>query len=179
MVSRTEAEAAKPRVKRAHDWGDWVGLAARITLGGVMFYAGLTKVGNLALSVQSVRNYQLPFPDWFESLVGYALPMAELLLGALLIVGLFTRLSAILVTLLMVTFIAGIASAWARGLRIDCGCFSPGDVLAEGEQPQYLLDIVRDTGLVACGAWLAWRPQTPLSLDSWLFGSPMPKSVQT
>ena len=67
------------------------------------------------------------------------LPFVEIALGVLLLIlGLATRLAAVVSAALLVVFIAGIASAWTRGLRIDCGCFGGGGDLAAGQGPSYL-----------------------------------------
>ena len=58
----------------------------------------------------------------------------------------------------MVVFILGIASAWARGLSIDCGCFGQGGTIAAA-QTQYPQEIARDVGLLACAAWLVAQPR--------------------
>ena len=40
--------------------------------------------------------------------------------------GLLTRPVAVLSALMLAGFVIGIASAWARGLQIECGCFGGG-----------------------------------------------------
>ena len=104
---------------------DVVGLLARLVLGGVLLYAGLSKVLTPVASARAVQAYQI-FPFEVAQYIGYALPLIEIIIGTLLVLGLFTRVNAALGALLMVVFIAGIASAWARGLAIDCGCFGGG-----------------------------------------------------
>lgn len=157
----------------------WISLAARLILGGAILLAGLLKIGDVLQSVASgelpgtvaaVRAYALPLPGWFSALVGYAMPFAEILLGAVIMAGLFTRWTALLGGLMMVVYIALIASAWYRGLSIDCGCFSPGGLLAPGEKTKYLEDILRDLGFLACAIWLVRWPDSPLSLDKWVAG---------
>lgn len=145
---------------------DAVGLLARLALGGVVLAAGLLKIGDLTGSVQSVIAYEL-FPYEVSRLIGTVLPIAEIALGLLLLLGLLTRPAALLGGLLMLAFIAGIASAWARGLSIDCGCFGDGGPVAP-EDTRYLEEIVRDALLVLAAAWLVVRPCTPLSLDGLL-----------
>lgn len=151
------------------NWPDWVGLIARLILGVALTYAGAIKVGNLNRNVYQVQLYQLPLPQWFEIVVGYAQPFVEIAVGVMLIVGLFTRVNAILGVLAMVVFIFGISWAWAKGLRIDCGCFTPGGVLDPEEETRYVQDILRDIGFMICGLWLAIRPKTPFAVDNWLF----------
>jgi uncharacterized membrane protein YphA (DoxX/SURF4 family) len=115
-----------------------------------------------------VRAYQILDHD-FAGYVGYSLPVLEILLGLLLVAGLLTRVSAAAGGLLMVAFLYGIASAWARGLSIDCGCFGGGGTI-DASQTQYLKEILRDVGFTACAAWLVIRPHTAYSLDHRLFG---------
>lgn len=151
-------------------WRDVVGLLARLVLGGVLVVAGALKVGHLETSARAVRAYQL-LPHDVAGWVGYGLPVLELAVGVLLVLGLFTRGAATVGGLLMVVFVAGIASAWARGLSIDCGCFGKGGTI-DPSQTSYLQEIVRDMGLFACAAWLAVRPRTAYGLDGWLFPHP-------
>ena len=146
---------------------DVVGLVARLLLGGVVLVAGLLKVGHLETSARAVRAYQL-LPYDLAGVIGYGLPILEVALGVLLVVGLFTRVSAAVAGFLMVVFIIGIASAWARGLSIDCGCFGKGGTIAAA-QTQYPQEIARDVGLMLCAAWLVERPTTALALERLLF----------
>lgn len=143
-------------------------LAARLLLGGVLVVAGGLKLPDLAGSVQSVRLYQL-LPWEATSLVGIALPIVEVAVGLLLLTGTFTRLAAVIGSLLMVAFVIGIASVWARGISIDCGCFGGGGEV-DPSQTQYPAEIARDAGLLLAGAWAAWRPRSPFAVDNWLFG---------
>lgn len=150
-------------------WRDWVGFAARIVLGMVLIVSGGLKLGNLGESVNAVRGFQI-LPYELTVPVGYALPLVEVALGALLVLGLFTRWAALAGALLMLAFVIGIARAWAMGLSIDCGCFGGGGVIdRERAIAQYPVDIARDVGLFLCGAWLVVRPRTGWSLDHWLF----------
>lgn len=151
---------------------DAVGLLARLLLGGVLLVAGWLKVTDLTGSVQSVVAYDL-FPYAVSQLIGSVLPVSEIALGLLLLLGLFTRVSAVLGAGLMVVFVAGIASAWARGLSIDCGCFGTGGFV-ESDETAYLPEILRDLGLTVTGGWLAGRPHTLASLDTLLRRGPTP-----
>lgn len=147
---------------------DVVGLLARLTLGAVLLLAGALKVTSPAASAMAVRAYQI-LPYDFAGYLGYALPLVEILVGLLLVAGLFTRAAAVAGGLLMLAFVVGIISAWARGLSIDCGCFGGGGTIGAAET-QYLTDVLRDAGLAACAVWLVARPRTAYSLDHRLFG---------
>ena len=63
---------------------------------------------------------------------------------------------------LFVAFIVGIASAWARGLQIDCGCFGGGGTRPDASD-EYPWEIARDVGLLLLSLWLVWRPRTPFA----------------
>ncbi len=142
----------------------WVTTVARLVLGGVLIVAGGLKIGNPADSVVAVKAYQL-LPDSIAIAVGYALPILEIVVGLLLVVGLLTRVAGVIAGLLMFAFVFGIAWAWANGLRIDCGCFGGGGQLGAGQEPTYLLDIVRDFGLMLLGAWAVSFPPGRFALD--------------
>ena len=70
--------------------------------------------------------------------------------------------------MLLVAFLTGISSAWARGLSIDCGCFGGGAGPVANAQAQYPWDLARDLGLLLLSGWLVWRPRTPLAADNYL-----------
>lgn len=148
---------------------DALGLVARLVLGAVFLVAGGLKVTTPEALAKATQAYQL-LPHDVAAYVGYALPIIEVILGLLLILGLFTRISAVISSLLLVAFIIGIAQAWARGLTIDCGCFGGGGTVA-ADETSYLPRILEDLGLLACGLWLSWRPRSLLSLERLLFGT--------
>jgi uncharacterized membrane protein YphA (DoxX/SURF4 family) len=145
----------------------WFGLAARLLLAGVWLFAGGSKVRDLAESVRAVHAYQI-LPYEASRVVGAALPFVELALGGLLLVGLAVRLAAGISAGLLALFVAGISSAWARGLQIDCGCFGGGGELAAGRSPQYHWEIARDLGLLAVAGYLLFRPRTRAAVDNLL-----------
>ncbi|GMA19304.1 DoxX family membrane protein [Arsenicicoccus piscis] len=144
----------------------YVSLLARLVLGAVIIVAGALKVTNLPGSAQAVRAYQI-LPYDAANLVGYLLPGLEIILGLLLVLGVFTRWAAATVSVLLLAFVGGIVSAWSRGLSIDCGCFGGGGTIAP-EQTNYLGEILRDAGLLALGLWLVVRPRSLWSVDGWL-----------
>ncbi|GAA3154265.1 hypothetical protein GCM10010466_51530 [Planomonospora alba] len=165
MVPVTSDKTAPPRPHVLRTALPWVTTVSRLVLGGVLIAAGWGKIGAPVLSVQAVKAYEL-LPESVATAVGYGLPIAEIVIGVLLIVGLLTRVAGVVSALLMLAFVIGIASAWARGLRIDCGCFGGGGQLAAGQEPSYLVDILRDFGFFALGVLVAWAPPGRFALDS-------------
>lgn len=88
----------------------WAMLFARLVLGLIFFMAGVSKVFQLGV-VGHAQKYFLPFSDtflpiWSLSLVGVAIPVIELIAGALLLLGLRVRdaLIALGFVLVIVTF---------------------------------------------------------------------------
>ena len=153
----------------------WIGLAARLVVGGVWIVAGALKLPDPAASVRAVRAYDL-LPESVVPTVGHLLPVLEIVVGVCLVLGLLTRVMAVISALLFVAFIVGIAAAWSRGLQIECGCFGGGgyDANAAGDYPW---EIARDVGLLIASAYLVVRPRTRWSLDALLFRAPQPALV--
>jgi uncharacterized membrane protein YphA (DoxX/SURF4 family) len=147
----------------------WLGFAVRLALAAVWFWAGSTKIGDLAAAGRAVNAYQIFSFDTAKA-IGAAQPFVEIALGVLLLVGMATRLAAGVSAVLLVLFIAGISSAWVRGLAIDCGCFSQGGPLAVGQTPSYAPEIARDVGFLVLTAFLLRWPRSPFSIDRWMAG---------
>jgi len=96
--------------------------AFRLVVGGVFIWAGLSKIFDPLDFAESIANYRV-FPHWMSFFVALVLPWIEVISGAFLILGLFKRSSSFLLSLLLVSFLALIASAILSGIDIDCGCF--------------------------------------------------------
>ncbi|TQL68652.1 putative membrane protein YphA (DoxX/SURF4 family) [Nocardioides albertanoniae] len=143
----------------------WVGLAGRLYLGFVFLAAGIAKLPEPTITEQAVRGYQL-LPWQLAATYAIAMPIAEIILGAMLVLGLFTRTAAVAVALGLCSFLLGITSAWVRGLDIDCGCFGGGGASAD---PAYLADTFRDLGWLAIAVFLILLRRTKLALDDLLF----------
>ena len=141
----------------------WLGLIARLTLGGVLFAAGFLKIDKIHESQMAVRGYEM-FPTAISNAFGLFLPFVEVVIGTLLILGVLTRAMAALGGLIMVAFVIAVAQAWARGLNIDCGCFGGGGAVEPG-QTKYLQEILRDAGLAFLAAYLIRYPVTKFSID--------------
>ncbi|MCW2842137.1 MAG: DoxX family protein [Nocardioides sp.] len=146
---------------------EWFGLVARLVAGAVWIAAGAVKLPDPSSSVQAVRAYQL-LPSSMVPTVGQLLPMVEIVVGVTLVVGILTRGSAVVSGLLFVAFIVGIASVWARGITIDCGCFGGGGFDPDAAS-KYPWEIARDVALLVLSGYLVWLRTTRLALDNLLF----------
>jgi uncharacterized membrane protein YphA (DoxX/SURF4 family) len=148
-------------------WWPWLSIAARLVVGLVWIAAGLLKLHDIADSVRSVRNFQI-LPEWMVPTVGTGLPVFEVVIGAMLIGGFALRLTGTLSALLQLAFIIGIASAWARGLQIECGCFGGSGSLVQNASAKYPWEIARDCGLFILSVLLVVGPRSRLALDDLL-----------
>jgi len=151
----------------------WLGLLARLILGGVLFTAGALKVDKTDISQMAVRSYEM-LPVSIANALGLFLPFFEIAVGALLILGALTRVMAILGGVTMFAFVIAIAQAWARGLSIDCGCFGGGGSVAP-EETRYLQEILRDIGLAFLAIYLIRYPMTKFASDR----NPLPSGAET
>jgi uncharacterized membrane protein YphA (DoxX/SURF4 family) len=158
--------AAHPDLTAGGDraWPSWAATAARLLLAAVWAWAALAKISDPDAAVRAVRAYQL-LPEALVHPFAWGLPFAELALALLLAAGLATRLAAVCSAVLLGVFMVAIASAWARGLQIHCGCFGGGGPATGVDARDYLVELVRDAGLLAVAALLAWRPRSRLALD--------------
>ena len=135
----------------------------RIVLGGLFIYAGLSKVFDPGAFADAIRTYELGLPQWFVSVVAHGLPFVEILLGFYLVVGLFTRASALLTVAIMVVFILALVQGAVRGLEIDCACFGAA---SSAEPGSLWVDALRDVGLLLMGVQIALAPVSRVSVDA-------------
>jgi len=148
---------------------DLIGTLARLGLAGVWLVSGALKAVDPDQTYVAVRAYDV-LPTAGVEVVAALLPWVEIAFGLLLLVGVGTRIVAVLSLGLVLVFIAGVAQAWARGLSIDCGCFGGGGAVEPG-QTAYVQELLRDTGFALMACWLIVRPRTLAALDSRLVDS--------
>ena len=101
-------------------------LVFRIVLGGLFVYAGAVKALAPLDFAQGIRNYQLVGQS-LSFIAALVLPWLEILAGAFLIAGIWKRGAALVVSGLLVFFVALTIATMARGLDVDCGCFGAID----------------------------------------------------
>ncbi|RBY84932.1 MauE/DoxX family redox-associated membrane protein [Blastococcus sp. TF02A-30] len=142
----------------------WAATAGRLLLGGVLVVAGAIKIPDPAAAVRAVRAYQL-LPEPIVGPVAFGLPVVEIAVGLALLAGLFVRAAAMASAALLIVFMVGVASAWARGLQIDCGCFGGGGQVAAADTA-YGTELLRDLGLLVVAVLLARWPTSRLALGS-------------
>lgn len=142
----------------------WLSTAARLFLAVVFIWAGWPKLIDGEGTVRSVRAFEL-LPESLVRPFAYGLPLLELGIALLLVLGLVTRISALVTAALMIMFMFGIVMAWTRGLSISCGCFGNTGTTVPDPVPGYIKDLLRDTGFLLVALALARWPFTRFSLD--------------
>lgn len=98
-------------------------VACRLLLAAIFIYAAVGKLLRPSEFANSVAGFRI-LPISLVNIFAIVLPWVELLCGLSLITGLFMRSGVVLLAALNIVFIAAAASAMARGLNIECGCFT-------------------------------------------------------
>jgi uncharacterized membrane protein YphA (DoxX/SURF4 family) len=134
-------------------------LIARVVLGAIFIAAGSLKMGHFAQFAQEIAGFRL-LPRGVIAPMAILMPFVEIVVGAMLVAGFYTRAAATIAAVLLFVFDAAIASAVMRGLQLSCGCFGPNDtsVTTWGE-------VARDAIFVLLAVFVALRPPGALSLD--------------
>ncbi len=105
----------------------WLGLGARLLLGGVFVYSGFLKsaasVEEFAAAIEMYEVIPVSLTIW----AAYFMSWTELYLGGFVIFGIFTRLGVLAISGLLVIFELLLFSVLIRGIPMaDCGCFGAG-----------------------------------------------------
>jgi uncharacterized membrane protein YphA (DoxX/SURF4 family) len=129
---------------------DWLDLLLRFLVGGTFVYASFDKILHPDAFAQAAYHYRM-IPIVLLHPLALFLPWLELTAGIALIVGLYRRGAALLISLMMVLFLVAIGSALARGLDVSCGCFHTSGGHAVG-----LSLLLRDAALLAGSLVLLW-----------------------
>lgn len=135
-------------------------LAARIVLGAVFLYLGVTKALNPVGFLKLVRQFDL-LPPLALNLVAAVVPWCEIVFGALLLAGRLTRGTALVSLLLLVGFTAAIIlravalhrTGTAAFCNLRCGC-GTGEVLV-------CLKLLENAGLCLLAALILVAPEHP------------------
>ncbi|MBR1870214.1 MAG: DoxX family membrane protein [Kiritimatiellae bacterium] len=119
--------------------------ALRIGIGGLFAWSALWKIEDPALFAEQVTAYGM-LPDVLVGLFALVLPMMELLAGLMLIATPWRKEAALVVSLMLVMFIAALSYAAMMDLDISCGCF--GDETGETGRAYLVKTILRDLALL-------------------------------
>lgn len=140
---------------------------SRLVVGGIFVLAGIAKLMEPIEDFITIGRQWDILPDPLLTWYVIALPWVELVFGILLILGVFTRISAAVLSLTLVSFIIAIVINMVRGRTLnECGCF--GSILHFGSTFGQML--WRDAVLLLLSALAMQVKQPWLSVDRWLKG---------
>ncbi len=129
--------------------------AIRLFLVGIFLVAGVGKVLDPIGFLTVVRDFELLSDPW-AAWLAMGLPWLEIATAIALLTPWLAMGGAAVAGGMLTIFIGALASAWARGMAIDCGCFGGGSDLLTT-----YLDVIsiRLGLLVMCGVvfWLLWQ----------------------
>lgn len=98
-------------------------LFARTLVGGVFLLAGLAKLkARPSQFLNAILGYDL-LPKPMAIVLARGLPWLEVIAGGALVVGLWSRFTALLATGLLLVFSSAVAISLLRGKDQACGCF--------------------------------------------------------
>ncbi len=112
----------------------------RFVLGQIFILAAFNKIIDPAAFADVVANYQV-LPGYLVAPVALFLPWVEMICGLALVANKLTRGAALILFLLLTTFLAMLIYNMIRGLDISCGCF----VTDPDAEPHTLLAMLRDS----------------------------------
>jgi hypothetical protein len=102
-------------------------IRCQVLLGALFVWAGASKVLDPGAFACAISRYQLPLLSAASvRTLAVVLPWIELVVGFALFFAVLGRSGALLAGVLLIAFTGIEATAMARGLAIDCGCFGPG-----------------------------------------------------
>ena len=140
-------------------------LLFRVILGAIFIYASWHKILDPEEFARSIFNYRI-LPAESVNLLAIVLPWMELVCGCLLLLGLFTGGSVVVVSFMMTMFLVAIGSALVRGIDISCGCFS-----SDGADPVNILVLIREVVLFGCALQVLLFDRRTAGLDKILYGN--------
>jgi uncharacterized membrane protein YphA (DoxX/SURF4 family) len=96
---------------------------ARLILGVIFIYASYDKILHPKAFAEVVYHYQI-LPDKLINITAIVLPWIEIMIGVFLILGFWMPGTVIWCNALLVIYIGALGYNLARGLNVNCGCFS-------------------------------------------------------
>jgi hypothetical protein len=130
-------------------------VAIRVVAGMTFVISGAMKFRDPESLALAIRGFEVGVPEALLPSLTYTLPWTELLAGALLTAGWWSRPAAWVVLALTAIFLVAILSLLVRDLAVTCPCFGSLDVFCTGALGW--CHILRDLALLTLTAiWLRY-----------------------
>ena len=140
----------------------------RVGLGAVFCIAAWTKLGDVQSFAESIKGFQVVDADSYEHLIVFAaftMPWVEMIAGVLLVLGLWTRASAVTIAVMLVLFMGALIHViMDDSVDADCSCF--GNIAVICENTVGWCQVIRDVVLLVPAIYLIWRGGGRLGLDA-------------
>ena len=146
-------------------FSDWIYRIMRVVYVVLFLYAGMNKLMNPQAFATVIDAFGL-VPDPLIMPIALALPILEIVAAVGLLFDM--RGSLVLVTGLLVFFMAVVSYGIWMGLDIDCGCFGPGDLEGDayrGLRPALYRNLILAAGLAYLYTWRFVRAVKPVRLE--------------
>lgn len=116
----------------------------RLIVGIVFIYASYDKILDPISFSKNIHNFHIT-PIFIENLAALIIPWLELIIGILLILGLFLEGTTTITIALLIFFIFILSQAVFRGIDVHCGCFkSEAEIATVDLRFQLIKRIVED-----------------------------------
>ncbi|MEW5912869.1 MAG: MauE/DoxX family redox-associated membrane protein [Thermodesulfobacteriota bacterium] len=139
-------------------WSEALSLACRLFLAALYLWAAHDKVWQPAEFAGAMAVYDI-LPLWSVNAASVALAWLELMIGLLLVSGVWVRAAAAWAGGLLALFTLLMLWAGFTGAGFDCGCLPGG-----GSHPAGFEAALRDFLMLLPALWLLWRPGRWLAL---------------
>lgn len=131
-------------------WRKWVIISLRLGFGFMLVFASIDKMMHPIAFAGAVENYRV-IGETLAVFVAVWIPYLEILVGLLLISGIWLNAAVLWNGCLMTIFFVMVLQAYFRHLDIACGCFSVGE---EGNIHWWKL--IENFCLMVAGYFLIW-----------------------
>ena len=105
-------------------------LPVRIALAGLFFFSAYQKLmgGSPQQFALNIKAFEI-LPDDLIGLATFTIPWGEVIGAILILLGLWARPAALLLSSLLSVFTIAVISILIRKMSVDCGCFGKGGSL--------------------------------------------------
>jgi len=96
---------------------------ARLALGALFVFSGVVKLNDPQAFAFAIKGFKLVESHDLIVQATFSIPWTEVLVGVLLVLGLFTRVAASALLAMLAVFTGAVISVIARDIDTTCGCF--------------------------------------------------------
>ena len=170
-MSSKAPKASSPKAPRSNAmiWVESILLQfpLRVGLGGVFAFAAYNKIGGVQSFAHAIKGFKIVDADKYGHLIvtaAYTMPWIEMIAGVMLVLGLWSRASAVAVWIMLVAFIAALIHVILdESISADCSCF--GDMNLVCDATVGWCQVIRNSILLVPCSYLIWRRGGNLALD--------------